>query len=205
VATPVCGLRYTTPVSEPTPPPPLSARWKARERDAAAREDLTGGESYVARGSWSTRSAYLGFLGLLGSEGARTGRWTLREAIAGVGAAASVRRRCWRPNPRRGADAREGRRAQGCARTSGNLCRRAGLGSRRGVAVVHGGARLGAMGGGEHGARGWLARTRRGLGGVFRATEDVASPPLGDRARDPHGHGGVTAARPSYARRRATA
>jgi hypothetical protein len=31
-----------------------------------------------------------------------------------------------------------------------------------GHARVHGGARLVAMGGGEHGARGWLARTQRG-------------------------------------------
>jgi hypothetical protein len=53
-----------------------------------ARKDLTGGESYGARGSWSTRSAYWEFLGLLGSEGARTGWWASREAIAGVGAAA---------------------------------------------------------------------------------------------------------------------
>jgi hypothetical protein len=48
-----------------------------------------------------------------------------------------------------------------------------------GHARVHGGAQLVAM------------------GGVFRVTENVASPPLGDRARDPHGHGGVTAAQPS--------
>jgi hypothetical protein len=43
------------------------------------------------------------------------------------------------------------------------------------------------MGGGEHGARGRLAQTRRGFCGVFGATEDVAYPPLGDRARDPYG------------------
>jgi hypothetical protein len=49
------------------------------------------------------------------------------------------------------------------------------------------------MGGGEHGARGRLAQMRRGFGGVLRVTEDVASPSLGDRARDPHGHGEVTA------------
>jgi hypothetical protein len=53
------------------------------------------------------------------------------------------------------------------------------------------------MGGGEHGARGRLAQTRQGSGGVLRVTEDVASPSLGDRARDPHGHGEVTAVRPS--------
>jgi hypothetical protein len=73
---------------------------------------------------------------LLGSEGARTGWWTSREAIAGVGAAASARWRCWRPNSRGGAEAREGRRARGCARASGYYCRRAGLGSRREVAAV---------------------------------------------------------------------
>jgi hypothetical protein len=45
-------------------------------------------------------------------------------------------------------------------------------------------------------AVGW--RERDGVhGGVFRATENVGPPPLVDRARDPHGHGGVTAARPS--------
>jgi hypothetical protein len=43
-------------------------------------------------------------------------------------------------------------------------------------------------------AVGWRERYRV-HGGVFRATENVASPPLGDRARVPHGHGGVTAAR----------
>jgi hypothetical protein len=53
------------------------------------------------------------------------------------------------------------------------------------------------MGGGEHGALGRLAQTRRVFGGVLRVTEDVASPSLGDRARDPQGHGKVTAARPS--------
>jgi hypothetical protein len=44
-------------------------------------------------------------------------------------------------------------------------------------------------------AVGW--RERDGVhGGVFRATENVAFPPLGDRVRGLHGHGGVTAARP---------
>jgi hypothetical protein len=74
---------------------------------------------------------------LLGSEGTRTGWWALREAIAGVGAAAAAaRRRCWRPNSRGGAAAREGRRARGCARVSGYYCRSAGLGSRRGVVAA---------------------------------------------------------------------
>jgi hypothetical protein len=53
------------------------------------------------------------------------------------------------------------------------------------------------MGGDEHGTRGRVAQTRRGFDGVLRVTEDVASPSLGDRARDPQGHGEVTAARPS--------
>jgi hypothetical protein len=57
-------------------------------------------------GGWSTRCAYVGFLGLLGSEGARTGWWALRAAIAGVGAAAARRQR-WKPNSR-GAQRREG-------------------------------------------------------------------------------------------------
>jgi hypothetical protein len=45
-------------------------------------------------------------------------------------------------------------------------------------------------------AVGW--RERDGVhDGVLRVTENVAFPPLGDRARVLHGHGGVTAARPS--------
>jgi hypothetical protein len=51
-------------------------------------------------------------------------------------AAAAARRRCWRPNSRGGAAAREGRRARGCARASGYYCRRAELGSRRGVVAA---------------------------------------------------------------------
>jgi hypothetical protein len=62
---------------------------------------------------------------------------------------------------------------------------------------VHGGAQLDAMGGGERGARDWLARTRRGARRCVQATENMVFPPLGDRARVPQGHGGVTAARPS--------
>jgi hypothetical protein len=44
-------------------------------------------------------------------------------------------------------------------------------------------------------AVGW--RKRDGdYGGVLRVTKDVASPFLGDRARDLHGHGEAMAARP---------
>jgi hypothetical protein len=94
---------------------------------------------------------------LLGSEGARTGWWALHAAIAGVGAAAARRQR-WKPNSR-GARRREGGTA--CA----GVCTRVRLlllERRVGVATgcrggVHSGARLDAMGGGERGARGWLA------------------------------------------------
>jgi hypothetical protein len=61
------------------------------------------------------------------------------------------------------------------------------------------------MGGGEHGSHGRLAQEREGSRrwqGVFRATEDMASPFLSDRARDLHGNGEAVAARVSYTRRR---
>jgi hypothetical protein len=157
VATPVCGLRCTTPASELTPPP-LSARWNAWERDAAARDDLAGGGLHGGSGGWSARCAY----------GASSGCWARR-------ALERARGRCARPSPAwarrrrgdgaeyrlaQGATVRRGRRARGCAHASGYSCWGVGLGSRRGVAVVHGGARLGAMGGGEHGARGRLTSVR---------------------------------------------
>jgi hypothetical protein len=65
---------------------------------------------------------------------------------------------------------------------------------------VHGGARLDAMGGGEHNSRGRFVQggegSRRCAQGVLRVTEDMVSPFLGDRARDLHGHGEAMAARP---------
>jgi hypothetical protein len=59
------------------------------------------------------------------------------------------------------------------------------------------------MGGGEHGARGWLARTRRDARRGVQGGRDHDVPSFGDRARVSHCHGEVTAARPSGARRRA--
>jgi hypothetical protein len=62
----------------------------------------------------------------------------------------------------------------------------------------HSGARLVAMGGGEHGFRGRFAQWREGSRrwqGVFRATEDMVSHFLGDRVLDLHGHGEAVAAR----------
>jgi hypothetical protein len=65
---------------------------------------------------------------------------------------------------------------------------------------AYSGARLVAMGGGEHGVRGRFAQAREGLRrcaqGVLRSTRDVVSPFLGDRARDLHGHGEAMVARP---------
>jgi hypothetical protein len=43
------------------------------ERGTAARDDLASGGFHGGTGGWSARCAYRGFLGLLGSEGARTG------------------------------------------------------------------------------------------------------------------------------------
>jgi hypothetical protein len=63
---------------------------------------------------------------------------------------------------------------------------------------VHGGARLVAMGGGEHGSRGWFVQGREGsrrCQGVLRATEDMVSLFLGDHVLDLHGHGDAVAAR----------
>jgi hypothetical protein len=65
---------------------------------------------------------------------------------------------------------------------------------------VHGGARLDAMGGGEHSSRSRFVPGREGsrrcAQGVLRVTEDMVSPFLGDRARDLHGHGEAMAVRP---------
>jgi hypothetical protein len=95
-----------------------------------------------------------------------------------------------------GAAVRRGWRAWGCARASGYSCRTAGLGSRRGVAVVHGGARLGAMGGGEHGVRGRLTSVRAcvvwsGKGRPWRPRNRCASPwrPRARLARPRQGRG----------------
>jgi hypothetical protein len=53
------------------------------------------------------------------------------------------------------------------------------------------------MGGGKHApAVDWRKRDG-GYGSVLRVTKDVASPFLGDRARDLHGHGEAMVARPS--------
>jgi hypothetical protein len=63
--------------------------------------------------------------------------------------------------------------------------------------VVHGGARLGAMGGGEHGVRGLLTSVRAGVVRSHKGVRGgrVGGPPLGDRVRGLPGHGKAGATR----------
>jgi hypothetical protein len=75
-----------------------------------ARKDLAGG-------AWPTRGDYLDSLGLLGSEGARTGVGGHRgESSASTGAATAARRGCWRPLPVLGERNGALRRTRGGAR-----------------------------------------------------------------------------------------
>jgi hypothetical protein len=117
-----------------------------------------------------------------------------RRGRGGVGAATVLgpnprgARMCERDGVRRGVHARQ-------VTTAGGQ----GWGSRRDAAVVHGGARLGAMGGGEHGVRGRLtsvcACVVRSVVRCVRGGQGIGAPPLGDRVRGLPGHGKAGATR----------
>jgi hypothetical protein len=126
-------------------------------RGTAARDDLAGGGLHDAWASGQNGVTSGKLLGCWARWGARPGRCPSREAIAGVGAAASTRRRCWEPKSVRGA----------CATACAGKCARArrppcpverlvaiGVTGRR-----HGGAWLVAMGGGVRGVLGGPACT----------------------------------------------
>jgi hypothetical protein len=106
---------------------------------------------------------------------------------AGVGAATTTRRWCGRP-------IHSGRVLRGVARVQGEPQWVKGL-------VKTGHATSSRLSPARRHGRRRARRTRSGganMTGFQRCaqvTEDVASPPLGDRARDPHGHGEASAAR----------
>jgi hypothetical protein len=96
----------------------------------------------------------------------------------------------------------------GCALAPGYLCWGAGLEQRRGDAVAHGGARLGAMGGSEGGVRGRLTRVCECVvrDGQVRASavakgSGVPFPPFAT-AHGALGHDEAAAARTGSTRRR---
>jgi hypothetical protein len=194
-------------VATRAPPNPVHASAILGARSNVYKED--GGAEGPRRrrvprrlGVWTTRGDYLDSLGLLGSEGARTGVGGHRgESGAGAGAAWVLAPTSSAGRAKRGATAYARRRARKAAT---GRCRadRDGT-SQRG----HGGARLDAKGGGEHGARCRFTHTREGL-------RRVAGRVRGDQGRGVllhslpamrlkvPGHGEATTARFGQSRRR---
>jgi hypothetical protein len=94
-----------------------------------------------------------------GLGGRQIGLGASRAVVAGVVCGGGAVTALERP-ARAGRGSVRGTACAGCARVPGYSCWGAGLESRRGVVVVHSGARLDAMGGGERGTWAGLVRLR---------------------------------------------
>jgi hypothetical protein len=177
-------------------------------RETAARKDLADDESHGAWASGQHGETTRNSLGLLGSKGARTRVGGRRgESGAGAGAATAARRWCWRPSSSAGtSETGVLRRTRGGARAR-RLPAGVGLAATGRRSGGHGGARLDAKGGGEHGARGRFTQAREGsrrVVGRVRGDQGrgVLLPPLPTMRHKVPGHGEAAAARFGQARRR---
>jgi hypothetical protein len=169
-------------------------------RETAARNDLAGDESNGAWASGQHGATTCNSFGLLGSKGARMVVGGRRgEAVAGVGAATSARRR-YSADGAGALSVQEARDVRARARAWVHMrvgVSDTGLGPTLVENGRRGGAQADAMGGGEQDDHSWAQTRVSGSGGRWRCVHSpvkrAALPSLCPRARGNHprrGHGG---------------